>query len=149
MGLYSIIPACTTLELSYDHPLKQTLEDVILQPEFRCTLVAIALKLYGSQVSGYQQEKVKADRDSLHIATLSFIQKIPSKDNHLTLPNVLCLLLLSHTWCRVEQFSETAIQWCSLARFAFDHAQREYESRSLYSRELIRRIDIGINFQEW
>ncbi|KAJ5723336.1 hypothetical protein N7488_001371 [Penicillium malachiteum] len=148
-GLYSIIPACTTLELSYDHPPKQTFEDVILQPEFRCTFVAIALELHGSKISGYQLDKAKIDRDSLHLATLSFMQKIPSKENYLTLANVLCLLLLSHTWCRVEIFTEAATQWCSLARFAFDHAKREYESKSLYSRELVRRIDIGLHLQEW
>lgn len=141
LGLYSIIPACTNLELAQDHPMRQVFEDVLLQPEIRCALVAIALELYGPHLPRLRQKKAKADRDYLHTAALSFFQKMSSNGNQLTAANGLCLLLLSHTWSMVEQFPKVSIRWCSLARFVFDHGKVESGAMSPYSRELERRYE--------
>ncbi|KAJ5267077.1 hypothetical protein N7478_009885 [Penicillium angulare] len=148
LGLYSIIPACTSLELSHDHPLELAFGDLLLQPEVRCTLVAVALELYGHTASGYKVKRAIIDRDSLHFATLSSIQNISLRNDQLTAANALCLLLLSYTWFTTEQFAESSLRWCALARIVLDHGHGEMWNQSLYAREQARRTNIGLSLQE-
>lgn len=138
LGLYSIIPASTNLQLNHDSALKQVLEDV-LQPEVRYTLVAIALKLYGYRVPGYTQKRAVFDQDGLHTSALSLIPNIASRSNQPSLSSVVCLLLLSHTWAIAEHSKKIPVQWCSLARIIFDNCENRDEGTSLYSKEFARR----------
>lgn len=146
LGLYSIIPACTNLQLNHDGAFKQVLEDV-LQPEVRYTLVAVALNLYGHRVPGYTQKKADFDQDGLHTSALSTIPNIASRSKQPSLSSVFCLLLLSHAWAIAEHFKKIPMQWCSLARIIFDNCEKGDEGTSLYSKELTRRYGRDILYK--
>jgi hypothetical protein len=92
----------------------------------RYALHAVSVELYGYSFPSHMQPQLQASRDVLWDNALSLATKIDLQDDTSLLAHALCLLLLSHTWCMVQQSAALALRWCSLAGVLLEDVQTSF-----------------------
>jgi hypothetical protein len=85
-------------------------------PELTLALLAIALELYPSQLSGQVQENRVLLIDTLRIEFLKRIPVVTWKSTDVNCYQPLVLSLASFTWCMDEQLAAVAAQWNGVAQ---------------------------------
>ncbi|KAL3447778.1 hypothetical protein BJX65DRAFT_307831 [Aspergillus insuetus] len=118
--------------------------DDTLPQSLRYALHAVSLDLYEYSFPSHMQPQLQASRDVLRDNALLLATKIELEDDTRLLSHALSLLLLSYTWCMVQQSAALALRWCSLAGVMIEDIQCSFNHSSSPLAELTKRAIIAL-----
>ncbi|KAL2817629.1 hypothetical protein BJX63DRAFT_385553 [Aspergillus granulosus] len=146
-GFYGVLPTDAHRSIQWDYQV-QPQSGKSTSPALRCTLLAVALELYGYRFPSHIQPDLQGSRCILQDRALALATSVDLKDGSTLLSHVMCLLLLSYTWCMTQRSAAASIRWCSLAKINFDELEILSKNCTSALGESRRRTSTALRLQQ-